>query len=47
MELYGKSLAPPELRRRVGKLGQVAGIEPFIFVEGPTRGCLTECLWDM
>jgi hypothetical protein len=38
VELYGKSLAPPEVRRRVGELGQVAGIEPFVFQEGPARG---------
>ena len=38
MDLYGKALAPRELRRRVGRLGQVAGIEPFIFEEGPARG---------
>ena len=38
MDLYGKSLAPRELRRRVGRLGQAAGIEPFVFDEGPARG---------
>jgi hypothetical protein len=38
VELYGKSLAPPEVRRRVGELRQVAGIEPFVFQEGPARG---------
>jgi hypothetical protein len=38
MDLYGKALAPRELGRRVGRLGQVAGIEPFVFDEGPARG---------
>ena len=38
MDLYGKALAPRELRRRVGRLGQVAGIEPFVFDEGAARG---------
>lgn len=38
MDLYGKSLAPWELRRRVGRLGQAAGIDPFVFDEGSAHG---------
>src|SRR3712207_6699745 len=38
MDLYGKALAPRELCRRIGRLGQMAGIEPFVFDEGPARG---------
>jgi hypothetical protein len=38
MELFGKALAPRELYQRVGRLGQVAAIEPVVFEEGPARG---------
>jgi hypothetical protein len=38
MDLYGKALAPRQLHQRVGRLGQVAGIEPFVFDDGPARG---------
>jgi len=38
MDFYGKALTPRELRRRVGRLEQVAGIEPFVFDEGLARG---------
>ena len=38
VELYGKALNPWDLGRRVGRLGQVADIEPFVFEEGPARG---------
>lgn len=38
MNLYGQDLSDEELRRRVGRLGQVAGIEPFVFDDGPARG---------
>lgn len=36
MDLYGTVLTPREVRR-VGRLGQVRGIEPFVFDEGPAR----------
>lgn len=36
--LFGNSLTQRELRRRVGRLDQVAGIEPFVFDDGPARG---------
>lgn len=36
--LYGQALAPEELRRRVGRLEQVAGIESFTYDDGPERG---------
>ena len=38
MNVYGRDLTGGELRRRVGRLGQVAGIEPFVFDDGPARG---------
>jgi hypothetical protein len=38
MDLYGKALAPQQLHQRVGGLEQVAGIQPFVFDEGPARG---------
>ncbi len=38
MNLHGKNLTDEELRRRTGRLGQVAGIEPFVFDDGPARG---------
>jgi Domain of unknown function (DUF4432) len=38
MDLFGKTLAPRQLYQRVGRLGQVAGIEPFVFDEGQARG---------
>ena len=38
MNIYGRDLTGRELRRRVGWLGQVAGIEPFVFDDGPARG---------
>ena len=37
MDLYGRAVAPRELRRRVWRLKQVAGIEPFVFDEGAQR----------
>ncbi len=37
-ELFGRSLTGRELRRRVGRLGQVAGIEPFVLDDGSARG---------
>ena len=37
MDLYGKAVAPRELRRRVWRLKQVARIEPFVFDEGAQR----------
>ncbi len=36
--LFGTQLTQRELRRRVGRLEQVAGIEPFVFDDGPARG---------
>ena len=38
LRVYGRDLTGGELRRRVGRLGQVAGIEPFVFDDGPARG---------
>jgi uncharacterized protein DUF4432 len=38
MNLFGNRLAQGDLRRRVGRLDQVAGIEPFVFDDGPARG---------
>ena len=38
IELFGRSLTDRELRRRVGRLDQVAGIEPFVLDDGPARG---------
>ena len=38
MDLYGKALAPQQLHQRVGRLQQVAGIEPFVFQEGLAHG---------
>ena len=34
----GNPLARRELLRRIGRLEQVAGIEPFAFDDGPSRG---------
>ena len=34
----GDSLTRRELLRRIGRLEQVAGIEPFVFDDGPARG---------
>ena len=34
----GNPLARRELLRRIGRLEQVAGIEPFVFDDGPSRG---------
>ena len=36
--LYGRTLAAEDLLRRVGRLEQVAGIEPFVFDDGPVSG---------
>jgi hypothetical protein len=36
--LYGRTLTAEDLLRRVGRLEQVAGIEPFVFDEGHERG---------
>jgi hypothetical protein len=38
MDLYGKALARQQLYQRVGGLEQVAGIQPFVFDDGPARG---------
>ena len=38
MDLYGKALARQQLYQRVGRLEQVAGIQPFVFDDGPARG---------
>jgi hypothetical protein len=38
LNVHGRDLSDEELRRRVGRLGQVAGIEPFVFDDGPARG---------
>ena len=38
MDLYGKALTPRQLHRRVGRLEQKAGIEPFVLGEGSARG---------
>jgi hypothetical protein len=34
----GDPLTRRELLRRIGRLEQVAGIEPFVFDDGPARG---------
>jgi uncharacterized protein DUF4432 len=36
--LFGRSLTDRELRRRVGRLDQVAGIEPLVLDDGSARG---------
>jgi hypothetical protein len=36
--LYGRTLTGGDLLRRVGRLEQVAGIEPFVFDDGHARG---------
>jgi hypothetical protein len=36
--LYGRTLTAGDLLRRVGRLEQVAGIEPFVFDDGHERG---------
>lgn len=38
INLYGQALDPDELRRRIGRLEEVAGIESFIYDDGPERG---------
>ena len=38
VELFGRSLPGWELLRRVGRLDQVAGIEPVVLDDGPARG---------
>jgi galactose mutarotase-like enzyme len=38
VELFGRSLTARELRRRVGRLDQVAGVEPLVLDDGPARG---------
>jgi galactose mutarotase-like enzyme len=38
MNLFGNPLTRGELRRRVGRLEQVAGITPLVFDDGPARG---------
>src|SRR5918999_4363424 len=38
IELFGRSLTERELRRRVGRLEQVAGIEPLVLDDGRARG---------
>jgi len=38
VRLYGETLSSRDLRRRVGRLGQAFGIEPFVFDDGPARG---------
>jgi hypothetical protein len=36
--LFGRPLTRRELRRRVGRVDQVAGITPLVFDDGPARG---------
>ena len=36
----GNPMTRRELLRRIGRLEQVAGIEPFVFDDGPARGVL-------
>ncbi len=38
ISLHGQLLSPAELRRRTGRIGQVAGIESFTYNDGPERG---------
>jgi hypothetical protein len=38
MDLFGRFLTGQELMRRVGRLEQVAGVEPLILDDGPARG---------
>jgi hypothetical protein len=38
VELFGRSLTARELLRRVGRLDQAAGIEPFVLDDGSARG---------
>ena len=38
VELFGRSLTGRELHRRVGRLDQVAGIEPLVLDDGSARG---------
>lgn len=38
IELWGKTYAPADLRRRVGDMRQLAGAQPFELVDGAERG---------
>jgi hypothetical protein len=38
VDLFGRALTRRELRRRVGRTEQVAGITPLAFDDGPARG---------
>jgi hypothetical protein len=38
MNLYGRSLTPRQLQQRIGRLQQVAGIEPVVFEDGVAHG---------
>ena len=38
MDLFGRGLSARELLRRVGRLEQVAGVEPLVLDDGPARG---------
>jgi Domain of unknown function (DUF4432) len=37
-DLFGRALTRRELRRRVGRAEQVAGVTPLVFDDGPARG---------
>jgi Domain of unknown function (DUF4432) len=37
-DLFGRALTRRELRRRVGRAEQVAGVTPLVFDDGPVRG---------
>jgi len=44
-EIFGQSLSPEDLARRVGRIDQVAGARPFVFDEGPARGMRGIDVW--
>jgi hypothetical protein len=44
-ELFGQSLSPEDLARRVGRIDQVAGARPFVFDDGPARGMRGIDVW--
>jgi len=44
-EIFGQSLTPEDLARRLGRLDQVAGARPFVFDDGPARGMRGIDVW--
>jgi len=44
-EIFGQSLSPEDLARRLGRIDQVAGARPFVFDDGPARGMRGIDVW--